>query len=81
MLCVYSDNKDYSDSMIHRKYLRFNSLSAAELQNESWGPGLQNMIYKYKTDCFTLSVQVLLLIDIELSYMNTNHEDFIGFAK
>uniref|UniRef100_A0A672IQ72 Dynamin-2 n=1 Tax=Salarias fasciatus TaxID=181472 RepID=A0A672IQ72_SALFA len=25
--------------------------------------------------------QVLLLIDIELSYMNTNHEDFIGFAK
>lgn len=30
---------------------------------------------------FSLSVQVLLLIDIELSYMNTNHEDFIGFAK
>ncbi|MEQ2232785.1 Dynamin- GTPase protein [Ilyodon furcidens] len=28
-----------------------------------------------------LSVQVLLLIDIELSYMNTNHEDFIGFAN
>lgn len=26
-------------------------------------------------------LQVLLLIDIELSYMNTNHEDFIGFAK
>ncbi|KAM4719658.1 dynamin-1a isoform 2-T2 [Anableps anableps] len=25
--------------------------------------------------------QVLLLIDIELSYMNTNHEDFIGFAN
>lgn len=25
--------------------------------------------------------QVLLLIDIELSYINTNHEDFIGFAK
>uniref|UniRef100_A0A671V0A3 Dynamin-2 n=1 Tax=Sparus aurata TaxID=8175 RepID=A0A671V0A3_SPAAU len=24
--------------------------------------------------------QVLLLIDIELSYMNTNHEDFIGFV-
>ncbi|KAJ3605836.1 hypothetical protein NHX12_027880, partial [Muraenolepis orangiensis] len=24
---------------------------------------------------------VLLLIDIELSYMNTNHEDFIGFAN
>lgn len=24
---------------------------------------------------------MLLLIDIELSYMNTNHEDFIGFAK
>ncbi|XP_062871904.1 dynamin-3 isoform X2 [Trichomycterus rosablanca] len=25
--------------------------------------------------------QVLLLIDIELSYVNTNHEDFIGFAN
>ncbi|XP_070408437.1 dynamin-1a isoform X6 [Nothobranchius furzeri] len=25
--------------------------------------------------------QVLLQIDIELSYMNTNHEDFIGFAN
>lgn len=28
-----------------------------------------------------LWIQVLLLIDIELSYINTNHEDFIGFAK
>ncbi|CAB1326461.1 unnamed protein product [Coregonus sp. 'balchen'] len=25
--------------------------------------------------------QVLLLIDVQLSYINTNHEDFIGFAK
>ncbi|KAM9100183.1 dynamin-2 isoform X2 [Sarcophilus harrisii] len=25
--------------------------------------------------------QILLLIDIELSYINTNHEDFIGFAN
>lgn len=25
--------------------------------------------------------QVLILIDIELAYMNTNHEDFIGFAN
>ncbi|XP_044798949.1 dynamin-3 isoform X8 [Bubalus bubalis] len=25
--------------------------------------------------------QVLLLIDIQVSYINTNHEDFIGFAK
>uniref|UniRef100_A0A3Q3ID99 Interferon-induced GTP-binding protein Mx n=1 Tax=Monopterus albus TaxID=43700 RepID=A0A3Q3ID99_MONAL len=25
--------------------------------------------------------QVVLLIDIELAYMNTNHEDFIGFAN
>lgn len=24
---------------------------------------------------------ILLLIDYELAYMNTNHEDFIGFAK
>nr|XP_014342815.1 PREDICTED: dynamin-2 [Latimeria chalumnae] len=27
------------------------------------------------------SEKVLLLIDIELSYINTNHEDFIGFAN
>ena len=25
--------------------------------------------------------QILQLIAIQLSYMNTNHEDFIGFAK
>lgn len=25
--------------------------------------------------------QLCLLIDCELAYMNTNHEDFIGFAK
>lgn len=25
--------------------------------------------------------QILMLIDFELAYMNTNHEDFIGFAK
>lgn len=25
--------------------------------------------------------QLLLLVDSELAYMNTNHEDFIGFAK
>jgi len=25
--------------------------------------------------------QVKLMIDIELSYMNTNHPDFIGFQK
>lgn len=25
--------------------------------------------------------QLILLINIELAYMNTNHEDFIGFAK
>uniref|UniRef100_A0A671RVH0 Uncharacterized protein n=1 Tax=Sinocyclocheilus anshuiensis TaxID=1608454 RepID=A0A671RVH0_9TELE len=25
--------------------------------------------------------QVLLLIDVQLAYINTNHEDFIGFAK
>uniref|UniRef100_A0A1D5REI1 dynamin GTPase n=1 Tax=Macaca mulatta TaxID=9544 RepID=A0A1D5REI1_MACMU len=28
-----------------------------------------------------VSLKVMLLIDIELAYMNTNHEDFIGFAK
>lgn len=25
--------------------------------------------------------QLCILIDCELAYMNTNHEDFIGFAK
>ena len=25
--------------------------------------------------------QIMMLIDIHLAYMNTNHEDFIGFAK
>lgn len=25
--------------------------------------------------------QLVLLVDCELAYMNTNHEDFIGFAK
>ncbi len=25
--------------------------------------------------------QLLLMVAVQLSYMNTNHEDFIGFAK
>lgn len=25
--------------------------------------------------------QLVLLVDFELAYMNTNHEDFIGFSK
>jgi dynamin GTPase len=25
--------------------------------------------------------QLLLLVEVELAYMNTNHEDFIGFTK
>lgn len=25
--------------------------------------------------------QIMVIIDCELAYMNTNHEDFIGFAK
>ena len=25
--------------------------------------------------------QLILLVEIQLAYMNTNHEDFIGFAK
>ena len=24
---------------------------------------------------------LLVYVDVQLSYMNTNHEDFIGFAK
>uniref|UniRef100_A0A8C5DCN9 Interferon-induced GTP-binding protein Mx n=1 Tax=Gouania willdenowi TaxID=441366 RepID=A0A8C5DCN9_GOUWI len=31
--------------------------------------------------CICLLTSVLQLIDIELSYINTNHEDFIGFAN
>ncbi|NWR54292.1 DYN2 protein, partial [Bucorvus abyssinicus] len=34
-----------------------------------------------KTSPSLLPVPILLLIDIELSYINTNHEDFIGFAN
>lgn len=33
------------------------------------------------TDAIVFALQVLLLIDIQVSYINTNHEDFIGFAK
>ncbi len=29
----------------------------------------------------TCKDQLCLLVDIQISYMNTNHEDFIGFAK
>jgi len=25
--------------------------------------------------------QLILMVEIQLAYMNTNHEDFIGFAK
>jgi len=25
--------------------------------------------------------QLILLVEVQLAYMNTNHEDFIGFAK
>lgn len=25
--------------------------------------------------------QLVIMIEFELAYMNTNHEDFIGFAK
>ena len=25
--------------------------------------------------------QLCLLVEVELAYMNTNHEDFIGFTK
>lgn len=32
-------------------------------------------------EVFLFGLQVLLLIDIQVSYINTNHEDFIGFAK
>uniref|UniRef100_A0A672IA77 Interferon-induced GTP-binding protein Mx n=1 Tax=Salarias fasciatus TaxID=181472 RepID=A0A672IA77_SALFA len=50
---------------------------------------VKKQIVKLKTPCLKcidLVIQelintVLLLIDIELSYINTNHEDFIGFAN
>ena len=35
----------------------------------------------YVCVCLNVPHQVLLLIDVQLSYINTNHEDFIGFAK
>ena len=25
--------------------------------------------------------QLILIVDMQLAYMNTNHDDFIGFAK
>lgn len=39
-----------------------------------------NELHSLHVKWFVL-LQVLLLIDIQLSYINTNHEDFIGFAK
>lgn len=42
----------------------------------------ENIITSYIRQREQLSKeQILLLIDFELAYMNTNHEDFIGFAK
>lgn len=29
----------------------------------------------------TCKEQIIVLVESELAYMNTNHEDFIGFAK
>lgn len=29
----------------------------------------------------TAKHQISLLVEVELAYMNTNHEDFIGFTK
>ena len=29
----------------------------------------------------TAKSQLIMLVQIQLAYMNTNHEDFIGFAK
>jgi len=34
-----------------------------------------------RIDYFHAYCQVTKLIDFELSYINTNHDDFIGFAK
>uniref|UniRef100_A0A672ZNV4 Interferon-induced GTP-binding protein Mx n=1 Tax=Sphaeramia orbicularis TaxID=375764 RepID=A0A672ZNV4_9TELE len=36
---------------------------------------------KVHTTAHKYTQKVMLLIDIELAYMNTNHEDFIGFAN
>lgn len=30
---------------------------------------------------YVRTVQVMLLIDIQLAYINTKHEDFVGFNK
>ncbi|KAM6953906.1 LOW QUALITY PROTEIN: dynamin-1 [Aplochiton taeniatus] len=43
---------------------------------------MERIVTQHIRDRETLTKdQVILLIDIELAYMNTNHEDFIGFAN
>lgn len=42
---------------------------------------IKNVYEGFSTEVFLFGLQVLLLIDIQVSYINTNHEDFIGFAK
>lgn len=39
---------------------------------------ISTQLNKVEQDC---KEQIQLYIDCQLSYMNTNHEDFIGFAK
>ena len=34
-----------------------------------------------RSKCQKCKEQIMMHIDCELAYMNTNHEDFIGFAK
>lgn len=36
--------------------------------------------YMRQQESFTKQ-QISMLVDFELAYMNTNHEDFIGFSK
>uniref|UniRef100_A0A671NTD2 dynamin GTPase n=1 Tax=Sinocyclocheilus anshuiensis TaxID=1608454 RepID=A0A671NTD2_9TELE len=41
----------------------------------------EKLLYITLQTSLHLFISVMLLIDIELSYINTNHEDFIGFAN
>ena len=49
-----------------------------KLKEESIADNHCNFIREKEQKC---KEQIMMHIDCELAYMNTNHEDFIGFAK
>ncbi|NWV22798.1 DYN2 protein, partial [Origma solitaria] len=60
-----------------RSQPRSQSHSLSQSQSHSQSRSLS----RSRGNSLALFPQILLLIDIELSYINTNHEDFIGFAN